>query len=188
MKETEITVQVFDTFENIDKALQENGFKSTRKFQLNDCYFTTLNDIFGSDFKQLIDNSILVREVIDDKIQVQLMYKKKNYDDACNVISEEKTKVIVDDFEKTLKILSLAGLNNYVQVINNSVVYEKAGMEICLQQVDNLGIFIEYEEDESVAGMSDEEKINLMKNNLKHIGLKLGEDFSCKKVYMLLNK
>ena len=32
--------------------------------------------------------------------------------------------------------------------------------------------------------LSEYEKINLMKNNLSNLGLKLGDDFSCKKVYM----
>ncbi len=188
MKETEITVQVFDSFENIDRILKQNGFESTRKFKLHDSYFTTISDVAGVDFKHLIDNSILVREITDDKIVGQLMYKKKNYDDAGNVISEEKTKVIIDDFDKTVKILTLAGLNNYVQVKNSSIVYKDDKMEICLQVVENLGIFIEYEEDESVKNLTEQEKIEIMTGNLKSLGLKLGEDYSCKKVEMLLNK
>ena len=187
MKETEITVQVFETLEDIDRILKSQGFQETERFSLDDFYFTTLNDISAVSFEQLLNKSILVREVAKSEIVYELMFKKKYFDEKGNVVSEEKTKAHIDNFENTLKIMSMAGLNNYLNVKNNSIIYEKDDKYFCLQIVDDLGIFIEYEEDQSVEGLAPEEKIVVMSDFLKSLGLRLGNDFSCKKVEMLLN-
>ena len=187
MRETEITVQVFNNNDDIDKILKSKGFEITETFQLDDYYFSTLKNVKSVDFKQLIDKSILVRGITrNGQKKVELMYKKKEYDDEGVVIGEEKTKAHLDNFENTLKILSLSGLNNYMHIQNDSAIYENDEMKICLQMVDGLGTFIEYEEDEAVYGLTDEEKIKIMAEKLKGLGLKLGEDFSCKKVDMML--
>lgn len=57
-----------------------------------------------------------------------------------------------------------------------------------VQIIKNLGIFIEYEEDESMKDLSPDQKFSYMVNITKNLGLKLGNDFSCKKVFMLLHK
>ncbi|MBQ7467145.1 MAG: hypothetical protein IJS74_03640 [Clostridia bacterium] len=188
MKETEITVQVFDSFDNIDKILKQEGFVVTRKFLLDDHYFTSLNDIKDVEFKNIIKNSVLIRKNESDEICIEMLYKNKEFDDAGNVVCEEKVKVNISDLEKAVSILTLAGFNNFVNCKQNCYVYKNDELELCLQIVDNLGIFIEYEEDESVKDLLPEEKIEVMKNKLKKLGLQLGEDFSCKKVFMLLHK
>lgn len=70
------------------------------------------------------------------------------------------------------------------------LAYEKLfqKMEMAVQDVENLGIFIEYEEDESVSGLPVSEKINKMKENLKDFGFVLGDNYGCKKPFMMLHK
>ena len=62
-------------------------------------------------------------------------------------------------------------------------IYNKNGMEFAVQIVDGLGVFIEYEEDESVAHLEIGEKISKMVNKLKKLNLNIGDDYSVKKVY-----
>ena len=40
MRETEITVQVFETLEDIDKRLKELGYDLKEKFKLNSFYYS----------------------------------------------------------------------------------------------------------------------------------------------------
>ena len=56
-------------------------------------------------------------------------------------------------------------------------------MKIIVQHIDDLGIFIEYEEDASVANLETEQKFEAMAEKLKSIGLKMGTNFSVKKAY-----
>ena len=101
---------------------------------------------------------------------------------------EEKVKSELTKLENAVKIFDLAGLNNYCKVENNSYVYKKENIEFVVQIIKNLGIFIEYEEDESMKDMLPDQKFSYMVNITKNLGLKLGNDFSCKKVFMLLHK
>ena len=56
-----------------------------------------------------------------------------------------------------------------------------------VQVVDGLGIFIEAEEDNSIANLSEEQKFDHLKNKVAAFGFKLGDDYSCKKPYMILH-
>ena len=188
MRKTEVTVQVFDSFQDILNILTKQGFVIIDSFQINDWYFSKFEDVFNISYKELIKNSFLVREIIyKDKKEIEICYKDKIMDIYENVISEEKIKTFIKDLN-ILKIFLQSGLNNYAILKNNSYVFKKQKITFVLQVVDNLGVFIEYEEDESMKNLNEKQKINLLKNTLQSLNLKLGNDYSCKKVFMLLNK
>ncbi len=188
MKDVEITVQVFNTFDEIDKILQQQGFKMIENYQLNDWYFSKLGNLQNIEYSELINNSFLVRQVLDSRETSYLCYKKKEFDKFGNVISEEKTKTKIDSLQNAIMIFKSSGLNNYAAVKNNSYVYKKDEIIFVVQVIEKLGIFIEYEEDDSMTNMKQQEKIDYMCNVVNSLNLKLGNDYFCKKVFMLLNK
>ena len=188
MKETEITVQVFNSINEINTILLSQGFKMIENFQLNDWYFSKLDNVNKIPYLDLLNNSFLVRQILGDREKIELCYKQKELDEYGNVIKEEKTKAILSSLSDTIEIFKKAGLNNYCVVKNNSYVYEKGKIAFVLQVVENLGTFIEYEEDETMKNMNEKEKFNYMVSIVNSLGLKLGKDYSCKKVYMLLHK
>lgn len=85
-------------------------------------------------------------------------------------------------------MIKFSGLNNYSAVKNNSYVYKKDEIVFIVQIIENLGIFIEYEEDDSMTILKQQEKIDYMCNVVNSLNLKLGNDHFCKKVFILLNK
>lgn len=189
MKETEITVQVFEGKEQILSYLQQQGFKLERTFQLNDWYYIRYDNISGMNYQELLSQSILVRQIIADSEKCQICFKDKAYDKDGNVICEEKIVSLVDNLENTKQILLRAGLNNYCTLMNNSFVFRKGDIYFALQVIEDLGIFIEYEEDETMPqGLTPNEKIDIMLNRVKSLGLPIGENYSCKKVQMFLQK
>lgn len=101
---------------------------------------------------------------------------------------ENKLKANLVDKDKAIEIFKLAGLNNYCKIENNSFVYKKEDNEFVVQIINNLGIFIEYEDSEDMNDMSPVQKFEYMSNIVNKLGLKLGDDYSCKKVFMLLHK
>ena len=129
----------------------------------------------------------MVRQIIDDKEKIQLCYKQKELDENENVINEEKIKTNLSSLFEAIEIFKKAGLNNYCIVKNNSYVYRKNEICFVVQIIENLGIFIEYEEDETMKDMNEKQKFNHMVSIVNALGLKLGKDYSCKKVFMLLH-
>ena len=187
MKETEITVQVFNNYDKIDEILKKQGFKMIENYQLYDWYFSKFENVLNVSYIDLMNNSFLVRNIVDDCPKIQLCYKKKELDEFNNVLMEEKVKANLTDIESVIKIFNLAGLNNYCKVENNSFVYKKEKIELAVQIIKDLGIFIEYEETEDMNNLSAKQKFDYMVNVVNNLGLELGKDYSCKKVFMLLH-
>jgi len=189
MKETEITVQVFETLPEIQEKLKSQNFEIVENYQLIDYYFSkySLSKIKSMSYAQLIKNSFLVRKIVDDKPHFKLCFKDKTLDKQGNVILEEKIVSNITEVENAVKIFEKANLTKWCFCFNNTFVYKKDTICFALQIIDNLGIFIEYEEDETMNNLDTQEKRNLMKTNLQNLGLNLGNDYSCKKVFMLLH-
>ncbi len=154
---------------------------------MQDSYYSAIStsELKNMKYSDIIKNSFLVRKVIDDtSTKIELIYKDKVVDENNNVISEQKVKVKLDDYDKALEIFKLSNLNLWCEINQDMTVYAKDKIVFILQEVDGLGNYIEYEEDDYMANMSEYEKIELMLNNLKTTTLKLGNDYSCKKVYL----
>lgn len=184
MQETEITVEVYDDVNLVIQKLLDLGFKKTCHFKLNDWYYTSLCDNNIVDYEKLMKNSFLVRQVIEDEENNSLCYKNKILDKTGNVLSEEKITVKIDDISKTLKIFEMANLNCWCELKQDIHCYVKDDMDLGIQIIDGLGVFIEYEENESMQGLKDFEKINLMYSKIKGLGLNISKDYSCKKAYL----
>ncbi len=188
MKETEVTVQVFDTFEKTDEVLRTKGFELTDSYVIYDRYFSKHANVTALSYADLIGGSFLVRTIDFPVPSHRLIYKKKEIANDGTVISEEKVKTDIGDAEEAVRIFALSGLTPYCEIKNRSFIYEHANVCLALQVVDGLGIFIEYEEDDTMKGLGDDEKISRLTAVLKGLGLRLGNDFSCKKLYMMLHR
>lgn len=138
----------------------------------------------------MIANSFIVRQTTDHPKRTinEIIYKNKELDENNNVIAEEKTKCQVDDLENLLKIFHLTNLNCWYNLYQHTLIYKKDETELALQIVNNLGVFIEYEENETMKKINTKEKISHMLKNLNDLELKTGQDFSCKKVFLKFQK
>ena len=188
--ETEITVELLENLEIAKNKLNNLGFIIKEKVLMTDYYFSKLplDEILNLDYANLIKNSFLVRSVKADNEEInQIIFKKKILDNSNNVIAEDKIKTNISNLNSTVKLFSEAGLTNYTTLTQNMTVYSNGEMEFVIQEIDNLGVFIEYEEDDTMKGLTEQEKINTMLNNLKSLRLEIGNDYSCKKVYLKLH-
>ncbi len=187
--ETEITVEVFESEDEAIKKISALGFEKLRQFYMNDSYFSkySTNKLKKMQYKNVIKNSFLVREFVGNNDKVLLVYKNKVVKNDI-VLMEEKVNAKLDEKSSAVKILKLAGLNNWCNANQHLTIFKKGDFEFALQMVEGLGLFIEYEEDESVAGLEPNEKINKMIEKLSGLGLKFGNDYSCKKPFMILHK
>lgn len=186
MKETEITVEVFDDIKSVTKNLKSLGFEMIEKYKINDYYFSKFSnaELKQFDYANIIKNSFLVRDIVDNNPKVLLTYKDKTLDDNGNVVSEQKVVSKVNDLHNTLEILKLAGLNCWIELKQTMWVFKRGNVEFILQEVKNLGNYVEYEETSEMKNLTGQQKIEIMLNTLKGLGLNLGNDYSVKKVYL----
>ena len=108
-----------------------------------------------------------------------------------NVISEQNLNLDIQDLEKAKKIFECLGFNELVEVKYHVTVYEKNGMELAFQIVENLGTLIEYENTNDFEGKSLKE-INTVKkkmyDEIRNTGINISDDMNIKKAYELIKK
>ena len=185
MHQTEITVQVFDNYADLKQKLQTLGFTIVEEWTMVDYYYSkySIPELLTFSYENLIKNSFIIRDIVDSS-NTELIYKNKTLDDKGNVIKEEKSKCIISDCNKARNIFTFAGLTCWCELKQEIVCFKKDNIEFLLQNAEDLGCFIEYEEDDSMQNLSSQEKFNILIDNLKQLNLDTGKDFSCKKVYM----
>ena len=191
MKETEITIEILEPLNSAKEKILQNGFYIKEKIKMIDYYYSKfpIETLKNFEYSELIANSFLVREVIcEDRKSLQIIYKNKVLDSNQNVISEGKIKCNIDNLDNILKIFDFSKLNCWCILEQHMTVYENDKTSFVVQEIDDLGNFIEYEEDENMSNLTEHEKIQTLTNRLKDIGLNLGDNYSCKKVYLKFQK
>ena len=191
MTETEITVELLESNESAHNKILSNGFNLIEKVNMIDYYYSKLSmeELLKLDYASLIKNSFLIRKVESkDSCEIKLLFKDKILDDNQNVIAEQKFQCTIGSIENAQKIFNCVNLNCWSQIEQNMSIYHNGTTGFAVQEVANLGTFIEYEEDEDMHELKEYDKIDIMLNRLKNIGLDIGNDYSCKKVLMKFKK
>lgn len=187
MAETELTVRVKNDFNEISRILEGQGYVPSKYVVMEDEYFTMLpqNVIENASTSSLIAASVLVRRLSGGENKNLVIYKKKNYNRAGKVISEDKIQTEVKDADKMCEILRGAGLVSWANFETELHEFRNYKHSLCVQEINGVGTFIEYEENEYHSDMEINEKIKCMMQDLKGLGLNLGEDFFVKKLNLV---
>lgn len=192
MKQIEITTRVNDKIDNLIKILEDNGFKLTRKGLIDDIYMTQLTqDITKDSISDILSKSVLLRTVTsnDNKFSV-ITYKNKVIENDI-VLTEEKISAKCDELDKVKSILECLNITELIHIKDYYTVYSKNGFELCVQDVQNLGLLIEYENEDDFANSSSDEILDTkrkMLEEIKNIGINVSDDFDVKKAKELIIK
>lgn len=193
MKQIEITTRVNQSLEEVDNILTKQGFELIRKSRIEDKYLTHEYDKLTKDnIIDILTKCVLVRYLcVDGKDTFKkVTYKNKKYDNDI-VISEEKINVNIDDVDKALKLFEALEFKKIVDVNYDVIVYAKGDLELCFQNVENLGLLLEYENLNDFEGYSNsailEEKKKML-DEVKKYGLNISDEYDIKKAYELIEK
>jgi len=117
-----------------------------------------------------------------------LTYKVDKFDDSKKWLYSEEEETEVKDFDVAKKIILLLGLTPLVEINNTKYTYYTEEYEIVLEEVKDLGLFLEVEK----LKVGDEEDIKDIKrdilNFIKSLGLKTGNELNAGKPELMLNK
>ena len=191
MKQIEITTNVYQSLQEVDQLLTGQGFTIIRRSRVEDQYMTMDSDpTKEEDILTTLSHSLLVRylKVEGKEPSRRLTYKKKVYD-GDTVLTEEKLSTGIDNTEKTIQILEALGFHKLVDVKYDVVVYAKGNLELCFQQVENLGLLLEYESLETFEDASSEDVLkekNKMLEKIRSYQLEVSDDYDVKKAYQLI--
>ena len=191
MKQIEITTRVNNTLEEVDSILTKQEFKVIRKSRIEDNYKTSFyNELRKDNILEILPKCVLIRyaDDVEGKELKRITYKNKVYENDI-VISEEKISVDIDDINKANKIFEALGFKTIVNVNYDIIVYSNENIELCFQDVEGLGLLLEYENGNDFDGVSNEEIMKekeKMLEEIKTYNLDITNDIDVKKAFELI--
>ena len=194
MKQIEITVRLDENMQSAVRKLENQGFKKIRESQIDDVYMTSkIKELNKDNIQTILKKCVLLRSLkLENKEIKKITYKNKELDKNGNSILEQKINLDCSDLEKARDLFEHLGFEELVRVRYKVTVYSKDKIEYAFQDVENLGVLIEYENIKDFEGKSLDE-INSAKDNMfeeiKNTGINLTEEKDVKKAYeLILNK
>lgn len=178
MKQIETTGEVFQSLDEINDILTKQNFKIIRKSRIEDKYMSQfVNQLNSNNIISILEKSVLLRKLILDGKEInKITYKDKKYDNGI-LLYEEKTSVSIDSIEDAENLFLKLDFKNLVNVNYNCTVYSNDNMELAFQDVENLGMLVEYESKEDFDGKSSEEinkkKLEMLEE-IRNLGLIVG--------------
>ena len=193
MKQIEIPTRVNETLEEAIKKLEKHGFKKVRESKVKDIYLTQKKkDLNKKNIIEILSSCVLLRylKINDEQVIKKITYKNKVYDDN-QVISEEKINLNCEDLNIAYKLFQALKFEKLTEVKYDVLVMKKNNLEFAFQNVNNLGLLLEYEnlndfEEKSNEEILEEKKI--MIKELKSYGLNISNEIDVKKAYELVLK
>ena len=144
--EKEITVSINCSKEELIKVLENNHYRKINSYLVDDIYYVLESTNLDLNPLEILKNAIIVRS-IDDK-KHYLMYKYKEYDQNENIINEGKSLVQVLKREEAKSFLETINYKELIRVVDKIDVYEKDGLEILIEDVNDKYLFVEIETNE----------------------------------------
>jgi len=183
MKEIEALVEVFSKKEEVLNKLKK--FKYLGIKEVKDIYF------YDPLRKNLVLNKIgKLNECFrlrkkDNKCFVA--YKLDHFDNSEKWIYSDEHETKIEDFECIKKIISLLGLKPLLEIINKKHTFIHENFEIVLEEVEELGLFLEVEYTSQI-----EEDINKIKKDIlefiNNLGIETSSELNSGKLELMIKK
>lgn len=134
MREIELKFKV-DNLENIIKSLENSSCQISETIIQNDSiYVEDLNNV------QSVEGSVWLR-IRKTNDQIELNYKKQH----AKKMESEEIEFGVDSYEKANEFLSALGYKKWVEVNKKRRYTKYKECNVCIDQVEHLGDFVELE-------------------------------------------
>ncbi len=175
MKEIEVTCQIYDSITKIIEELIKKGFKYKKEFIIQDSYFHNLKNEEFSIKNGILTDSLVVRYVNED--DKKIICKR-------NILNNTQKSILkVSNIENAKKHLNMLGYTEMFKFIYKNYMYENSEYVAYIQEVSDLGIFLELEYKEQ-----ENRKKESLIEFIKTMDLHLGTNFNIRKAELLYGK
>lgn len=140
MKEIEILVEIYSSLNEVKEVLNRFNYKGN-KLVIDEYYYDPKRDSLKPDKNNKLYECLRLRKKENDFF---ITYKDDVFDNGKWLYSNEyETKVESIDIARN--ILEKLGFIKFIEINNNKSIYEYDKYEITLEEVKDLGLFLEVE-------------------------------------------
>ena len=126
----EITLKIKGSLEDFESFLIKRGFKITETFYLDDIFMVNKDlDLENLSSREILSKALLIREVGTEKAVRDkcITYKKKEFDESGNILSQSSINLKVDNLDTAEKLLTAIDYKRLMHARENDTVYRKEG-------------------------------------------------------------
>ena len=184
MREVEILLPVLDSAKKALDSLRKIKFAGSKKTL--DIYFVDpLRTDLKPDSNGRLIRALRLRRKGDRNY---LTYKKDNFGEKDIWLYSDEHEVQISSFENGFEILKQLGFEILVEIKSVKHIYENERYEIILEDVDELGLFLEVER----KNIADDENVEVVKKEIREfieaLGIKVGQELNIGKPELMLRK
>lgn len=159
----EITVKLKCTIKEICNILEDKKFRVVDKFILNDTYYIPKSLVLENmNYRQILSQAILLRDITElmpYKKVIKLTFKNKQIDENGDILSQSKIDCEIINAEEGNKFLEALGYNKLMNILENTIVYEKDGLQLEIKDIKNGDNLVEVETKEDNKELDTIEKV-----------------------------
>lgn len=182
MKEIEILVEVYEDMEKLKEVFKNFNYIGLKK-TIDEYYYDPLRETLKPDKNGGLNHCLRLRKKNNE---YSITYKDDVFENGKWLYSDEyETKV--ESLEMTQEILKKLGLVKFIEIDNEKETYTYENYEIVIENVKDLGIFVEVEycTNDDVDVKVEKNKIQEFINNL---GINVSEELNMGKPEMYMKK
>ncbi|MEA1963269.1 MAG: class IV adenylate cyclase [Patescibacteria group bacterium] len=169
MKEVEILIQLFEAKDEVFNQLKKFTYKGIKK--ILDIYFYHPNkDALKPNSDNTLNECFRLR---NQNGKAYITYKINHFDNNNKWVYADEYEAEVSDFDAIIKIIDCLGFKPLVKIENEKNVFLTKQYEIILEDVKDLGLFLEVEK----LNVSDNEDIIKIKKEIQNFIYSLGFKF-----------
>jgi len=183
MKEIEILVELYSNIDDCKNELNKKYNYEGTKLTIDEYYYDPLRKNLKPNKNNQIDECLRLRSKDDT---YYITYKVDRFEGKKWLYSDEyETKI--DDITQLHKIIELLGLKHLITIHNNKSIYKSDKYEITIEEVKDLGNFmeVEYCTNEEVDIKQIKNEINIF---IKNLGFDVSNELNIGKPEMMINK
>lgn len=145
--ENEITVEVNTDLDSLLELIKSKGFLLKEEYDLNDIYFLKKDVDKNGDPKEILNNCVLIRNIIDEEKSIKrITYKYKEYNEKNEITKQGKADCTITNIDEAITLLECIGYKKLINVNDHLLVYANETTEFAIQLVNDKHIYIEMEE------------------------------------------
>lgn len=184
MREIEILVELKENLAKAQRILEKIALYKGSKQTIDTYYYDPLRE----NLKLNADNKLMeCCRLREKKGRYYVTYKQDHYEEGNWVYSDEY-ETEVKDLAALKKVFGCLGLEELVVIDNIKHIYETPDYEIVLEEVKDLGNFMEVEAKKDDENKSAEEIKARIWEFITRLGLAVGKELNAGKPELLLNK
>jgi len=147
----EITIKVNVSNDEFMNYLNNNGFKETEIFTLDDYFFIPKDlDLDNLSVREIIAKAIIIRDIKGNHTRIpRLTYKIKDINEKGEIISQRAINCNIYDKEEAKQFLDAIGYYEIMNIKESDILYSNGEFEVGTKHIENFDtVLIEIETDD----------------------------------------